>query len=263
MKKLIPYLILICLFCYSVPALALDLQSIFAKQKRTKLAYSLMKAGVSEEITIRTLYNEKIEFYPEILRRVSGVPGDFGNIFTEESLNRGKMVISENFETLSSIESRFGVPKELLVAIYRVETNLGRWTGKYVVANSLLTWIVSGTRRAKWAEQELISYLRLCEANEHDPFSIYGSTHGAFGLVQFIPSSFLLFAIDGNGDGRVDLFNFEDAMASAANYLSIFKSKSKSANWRAAVFAYNHDWAYVKATLQYASRIKLTEQAKQ
>jgi membrane-bound lytic murein transglycosylase B len=90
-----------------------------------------------------------------------------------------------------------------------------------------------------------------------DPFSVLGSTHGAFGLLQFIPSSFLVFAVDGNGDGVIDLFNPDDAFHSTGNYLSKFgwdmkdEKKQRKALWR-----YNHDRIYVDVVTKYAKAIR-------
>jgi len=125
-----------------------------------------------------------------------------------------------------------------------------------MVFNSLLTWCVSGNRRALWAQKELISYLTLCRKHQLDPFEVRGSTHGAFGLLQFIPSSFQRFAIDGNGDGEIDLFNFEDAMASSANYLQKNGWGREENQQKRALYAYNRDRGYVNTVLKYSKLIK-------
>jgi membrane-bound lytic murein transglycosylase B len=88
-----------------------------------------------------------------------------------------------------------------------------------------------------------------------DPFEVKGSSHGAFGLLQFIPSSFQKFAIDGNRDGKIDLFNFEDAVASSANYLQKQGWGKKEKQKKRALHAYNHDWGYVKTVIKYSKLI--------
>jgi len=145
----------------------------------------------------------------------------------------------------------------VVVAIYRLETNLGGDSGKYLVFNGLFTLAVLENRRSAWAEKELLNLLIFCKKNNRDPFSIYGSWAGAFGICQFIPSSVLKYAVDGDGDGNVDLNNFSDAMSSIANYL-------KSNGWergnlrrkKQAVWAYNHCDNYVKAVFAYANACK-------
>jgi membrane-bound lytic murein transglycosylase B len=88
-----------------------------------------------------------------------------------------------------------------------------------------------------------------------DPFTVAGSIRGAFGLSQFLPSSFLAFAVDGNADGRIDLDDPEDAIPSIANFLR--KSgwdKDSSSHYRA-VMAYNHSRLYADTVLSYALRL--------
>ena len=159
---------------------------------------------------------------------------------------------------LKNIEASYGVPREVLVAIYRVETNLGSNLGQYRVFNSLLTLTVIINRRSVWAAQELFNLLALCGNNQINPFSIKGSASGAFGLCQFVPSSYLAYGTDGNGDGVVDLFDFSDAMASTANFLKSngWHSRNTEKQFRA-ILAYNHCNNYAKAVMTYSKKVKL------
>jgi len=229
------------------------------KDHKSQLVNKLIKAGAGKDIVVATFRDSRLKTYPELLKSIKGDGYNYfdpvNGILTEESLCRGKMVLAENAWLLDQIESEYGIRKEVLVSIFRVETNLGKHTGRYIVTNSLYTWATSGTRRAKWAENELLYYLKMCRVYQYDPFSIYGSTHGAFGLVQFIPSSFWMFAVDGDKDGIVDLFNFHDAMSSVANYLS--KHATGKYPMRNAIYAYNHQMPYVEAVLAYANVISL------
>lgn len=94
----------------------------------------------------RDLFSDKrLELYPQIFKRSTAGPG-WEVIFAQESVDRGRQCLNENYEALSRVEIRFGVEKEILVGLFRVETNLGKSRGKYVVFNSLLTWCVSGNR---------------------------------------------------------------------------------------------------------------------
>jgi len=96
----------------------------------------------------------------------------------------------------------------------------------------------------------------LSKAGGFDPLSIKGSWAGAFGLCQFVPSSYLHYAVDGNGDGRVDLFNVVDALASVANYLKRSGwEKENQEKKKKAIYAYNHCDNYVKAVLAYATAV--------
>ena len=249
MKK--PVLILILIFGLWGNAEGTKLEANFLEKKDT-LIEVLTKAQIDDA---HILFSDaRLQLYPQILKSSANGSG-WEVIFTQKSIERGRKCIKENDAVLRKIEVQFGVNKEILVSLFRVETNLGRDIGKYVVFNSLLTWYVSGNRRASWAANELVSYLTLCHEHQLDPFEVKGSTHGAFGLLQFIPSSFQRFAIDGNGDGKIDLFNFEDAMASSANYLQKQGWGKKEKQKKKALHAYNRDWGYVKTVMKYSKLI--------
>ncbi len=154
---------------------------------------------------------------------------------------------------LRKIQKVYGVGGEVLVAILRVETNFGRFVGSYPIFNSLLTMTLIENRRSSWAEEELSQLLRFCREEKKDPLSVKGSWAGAFGIPQFIPSSYLKYGVDGNGDGLIDLHNMSDALTSMANYLKNFGwSRDKPASKREALFAYNRCDHYVQAVLTYA-----------
>ena len=213
------------------------------------------------------LRDQHLALYPEILtQKTKGIDylhPRFG-LLNRSSIKRGQRVLKNNRATLDGIEKSYGVPREVLVAIFRLETNLGSNLGQYRVFNSLLTLTVIVNRRSLWAGQELIDLLTLCKNNRTNPLSIKGSASGAFGLCQFMPSSYLTFGADGNGDGMVDLFDFSDAMASTANYLKShgWHSKSRERQFRA-ILAYNHCENYAKAVLSYSKQLKLAHNQKQ
>lgn len=127
-------------------------------------------------------------------------------LLTRTSVKQGKIVMAANRERLRKIEAAYGVGREVLVAILRIETNFGRSTGSYLLVNSLLTLALIENRRSSWAEEELAQLLHLCRRQNRDPLSLKGSWAGAFGFPQFIPSSYLKYGVDGNEDGAVDLY---------------------------------------------------------
>lgn len=207
------------------------------------------------------LRDSRLTFHPEILtQKTKGIDylhPRFG-LLSRTSIKRGQKVLKENRATLTNIEAAYGVPREVLVAIFRVETNLGSNLGQYRVFNSLLTLTVMVNRRSVWAAQELFNLLALCNTNKINPLSLKGSAAGAFGLCQFVPSSYLAYGTDGNGDGVVDLFDFSDAMASTANFLKAngWHRKNPEKQFRA-ILAYNHCENYAKAVLTYSKKVKL------
>jgi len=124
------------------------------------------------------------------------------------------------------------------------------------VLNSLYTLYVLSPRRRNFALEQIDFFLRLAKKNEWELFEIRGSIAGAIGLPQFIPFSYWHFAIDGNKDDKVDLFEPVDAIYSVANYLFEHGWSDKSRAQRNAVWAYNHDRTYVNAVLAYARALK-------
>jgi len=228
--------------------------------KKQSLIQNLKEKGFSEEESNRLFSDERVVLYPEILEKkgkgLNYMSKRFG-LLSRKSIKRGQKVISDNKDFLDSIEKEYGVDKEVIVAIYRVETNLGQSRGGYLVFNSLLTRVLIENRRSEWAERELINLLLLCKSKGLDPLTLKGSWAGAFGLCQFIPSSAMTHAVDGNKDGDVDLFNFHDAMASIANYLKANGwDKKDTEKKKKAIWSYNHCDNYVKAVLAYARASK-------
>lgn len=233
----------------------------------TEKAKQVLLAGgfLAEEVE-PLLGDQRLTLYPEILtQQTKGVDylhPRFG-LLNRSSIKRGQQVLKEKRATLKSIEAYYGVPPEVLVAIFRIETNLGTNLGQYRVFNSLLTLTVMVNRRSLWAGQELIDLLTLCKNNRTNPLSIKGSASGAFGLCQFVPSSYLAYGADGNGDGLVDLFDFSDAMASTANFLKSHGWHNRNRqNQLRAILSYNHCENYAKAVLSYSKKVKLAHNQK-
>lgn len=119
-----------------------------------------------------------------------------------------------------AIESRFGVPRDILLGVWALESGFGSIQGDRDAMRSLATLAAQGRRRA-WAEGELIAILRTIESGEHPRSRLRGSWAGAMGQTQFIPSTYLATAVDQDGDGQRDIWNSSaDALASAANLLA-------------------------------------------
>ena len=132
-----------------------------------------------------------------------------------------------NESWLTLAEQRYGVPAEIVVGIIGVETLYGQQTGGYRVIDALATLAFdfpSGRKdRSAFFRSELESYLLLCRQQGSDPLVTKGSFAGAMGLPQFMPSSVLAYAVDFDGDGRIDLHRSSaDAIGSVAHYLAQF-----------------------------------------
>lgn len=127
-------------------------------------------------------------------------------------------------QPLERISKEYGVPARFIVALWGVESNFGRFTGGYQVVDALATMAYEGRREA-FFKKELMSALSILQQGHIKLEDFKGSWAGAMGQPQFMPSSFLSFAADGNGDGKKDIWQTpEDVFASAANYL-------KQAGW--------------------------------
>jgi len=132
-------------------------------------------------------------------------------------INRGRTAYLANRARLARIEEETGVPEEVMVAIYGHETNYGSYTGDFDLIRSLATLSYEGRRRTLF-EPELLATLKMLD-NGVPRSRLVGSWAGATGYPQFLPSVYLRFGKDGDGDGRVDIWNSEaDTLASIANY---------------------------------------------
>ncbi|OGR01947.1 MAG: lytic transglycosylase [Deltaproteobacteria bacterium RIFOXYD12_FULL_53_23] len=148
---------------------------------------------------------------------------------TPQMIEQGRRLLGEHREVLDRIEKELGVEREIVVAIWGVESKFGAHKGAFSMFQTLNTMFDAYPRRSKFYREQLIEYLLLCRENGVDPLAITGSYGGAFGQTQFIPSSFRLYAVDFDGDGRRDVWeSVPDILASIANYLHRFGWTFKS-----------------------------------
>jgi membrane-bound lytic murein transglycosylase B len=146
----------------------------------------------------------------------------FNRVVTERRVAQGRKKLTENRNLLEQISEYYGVQPRFLVALWGIETNFGRWTGDFPVIRATATLAHDG-RRSTFFRKELLHALRILDQGHISADKMMGSWAGAMGQFQFMPSSFHNFAVDHDGDGRVDIWNnLGDGFASAANYLSHF-----------------------------------------
>jgi lytic murein transglycosylase len=135
----------------------------------------------------------------------------------------GRLTMGQSRRTagyFDGIEGQYGVPREILVGIWALESGYGAIQGDRDVIRSVATLAAQGRRRA-WAEGELIATLKIIESGEHPRSRLVGSWAGAMGQTQFIPTTYLSTAVDHDGDGKRDIWgSAPDALASAANLLA-------------------------------------------
>jgi membrane-bound lytic murein transglycosylase B len=146
----------------------------------------------------------------------------YRDIFINDRRIRGGVKFwRKHAATLAKAQRVYGVPPEIVVAIIGVETQYGGNMGSHRVLEALSTLAFDYPRRAAYFRKELENYLLLTRAEGIDPLTLRGSYAGAMGLGQFMPSSFLSYAVDFDGDGHRDLWNNpRDAIGSVANYFN-------------------------------------------
>jgi len=141
----------------------------------------------------------------------------------DKRINGGVKFWQQNVKVLKRAEATYGVPPEIIVAIIGVETLYGQNKGNYRVIDALKTLAFHYPRRADFFREELEHYLLLTREENLNPLTQKGSYAGAMGIGQFMPSSFLRYAVDFDGDGKRNIWtNNVDAIGSVANYFHRF-----------------------------------------
>jgi len=141
-------------------------------------------------------------------------------LITDKRIDAGRTAVRDNRDLLSAVQARFGVGPAVITGIWGLESSFGTQTGDFHVVDALATLAWDG-RRASFFRSELIAALRILDHGDVTPARMTGSYAGAMGQPQFMPTSYLRFAVDFEGDGRRDIWtNRADVLASIANYLA-------------------------------------------
>jgi len=141
------------------------------------------------------------------------------NVITAARIRKGASLMQRYEKELSLAERKTGVPPHIVVALWGIESSFGQNTGGFNTINSLATLAYEG-RRASFFQSELIAAMRILERNRIAADALSGSWAGAMGQCQFMPSTYLKYAVDGDADGMADIWdNPADVIASIANYL--------------------------------------------
>jgi membrane-bound lytic murein transglycosylase B len=141
-------------------------------------------------------------------------------VVSQSRVEEGQRVLAEHGELLRNVGRRYGMPPELLAAVWGVESNYGRTQGDFSVVQALAT-LAYDRRRARMFRGELLNALRILDQGHVELKAMKGSWAGAMGQLQFMPSTYISYARDGDGDGRKDIWgSAADALESAANFMS-------------------------------------------
>jgi membrane-bound lytic murein transglycosylase B len=200
--------------------------------------------------------------------------------FTNDwSIGQARKYMQKHQTQLEKTEETYGVDKRVITAIILVETGLGTTLGKSSILNTLSSLSAfddpavqddfwknfkrkdeisrkefekRAIRKSTWAYKELKAFLQYTQNQNFDPVIIQGSYAGALGIAQFMPTTLLAYAQDGNQDGVIDLFTHADAMASIASFLKRFgwKPGINAEKARKIIYRYNHSDYYVNTILR-------------
>jgi len=211
---------------------------------------------------------------------------DYSFLYADKSVEQSKVFLKKHLSVLTKAEEKYGVPKEIIVSILKIETRFGEILGnnhlpsvffstalvneqKYIDINNKVVddspdtadkkelkekVLQRSKKKSNWALNELIAMSKIEQKYGIDFNEINGSWAGAFGVPQFLPSSFLRSAVDGNDDGKIDLFNLEDAIFSVGNYLSKYKWNTFE-NKKKAIYSYNNSNAYSVAVIKLSEKL--------
>jgi membrane-bound lytic murein transglycosylase B len=277
--------LLILLVCTSqTPAIAKDDSKAFFNA----LQHRLVADGFDAD-RIKGLYADDDVFF-----EIKGVSQYFQH--NEATLNykkmtrrswigQGRVYMKDQRKALQKALTEYGVDPKVITAIILVETKFGRYTGNRSIMSILSTMAAltdaapreylwrqlpkdrrigrdlydrKADRKAEWAYRELKALLIYTEQHQMDAASIKGSYAGAVGIAQFMPTNILAYGQDGNGDGRIDLFNDADAIISIASYLRHYGWKPGLNRKQAykVVYHYNHSKYYVNTILEIADLLE-------
>ncbi len=164
---------------------------------------------------------EKARFQPEFTTKAWDYLDSRVNPYT---VAKGRDMARKHARTLAAIESRLGVDRNILLAIWSMESNYGEVLSKtdrlHYVPQALATLAYADKKRSKFARQQLVAALKILQSGDVSASEMTGSWAGAMGHTQFIPTSYLAFAMDADGNGTRDIWNsIPDALATAANLL--------------------------------------------
>jgi membrane-bound lytic murein transglycosylase B len=211
------------------PAVVTDpRQAAFQAWLNGEFRRQALAAGVRAETLDRELAG--LTFNPRVVQLDNAQPdrsatsqltfaGYMARHINGNRIGRGQRLRSDLAATLSGIEAKHGVPAEILLGFWGIETSYGAVTGNFDLVRSLATLAFEGRRRELFTG-ELIAALKLLDRGVIARGALVGSWAGATGQPQFLPSSYLAYAIDGSGDGLADIWNNPaDTLASVANFV--------------------------------------------
>ncbi|MCI0474490.1 MAG: lytic murein transglycosylase [Ignavibacteria bacterium] len=255
----------------------------------------LIKRGADSSFIFTVINDKRTKFNEKYVKiNVTGYlkKVDYSSNYNSFSVRKSRQFIRENKVLLDKCEKEFKVPKEVITAVLWVETKHGSYLGDNHIASVYLSTAMCdqsefielnkkelhenfagdsselaelekkiserAKKKSRWAINELVYLSKINKSATIPVLDLNGSWAGAFGLSQFLPSSYFNWAVDGNGDGVIDLFNKDDAIFSVANYLKQNGWSDSYDSWKKAIYHYNNSKDYVDAILKLASKLEIS-----
>ena len=184
-----------------------------------------LKKGISQK-TIDVAF-KNVKFLEQVIKYDRKQPEFFEDTVTyvskratDSKAKKAEKLLKKNTDLFIEVENKFKVEKEILLALWGIETHFGKHVGKMDIISSLAT-LSYDKRRRDFFSSQLLTLLRLIDKKLIDPSKLYGSWAGAYGNFQFMPSTISRYAIDYDGNNKIELkISLADSLASAANYIN-------------------------------------------
>lgn len=227
----------------AMPAPAVDFPACAAAIRSKALGRGISPAtvamaldGLQPDDRVLTLDRKQPEFVQTFWQYLS-------TRVSADRIERGRRLLGQHAALLNGISQRYGVQPQYLVAFWGLESNFGDATGNMPVIRSLVT-LACDPRRASFFEGEALNALQILDEGHMRPERMTGSWAGAMGQTQFMPTTFLKYSVDGDGDGRRDLWSsLPDIFASSANYLHAIGWRADQGWGTEVVAPPGFDWA--------------------
>jgi lytic murein transglycosylase len=213
------------------PALSADQAAQLAAEEAdfSRWIVGFQRRAAAQGVRSATLHDafDRVRFQPRVIELDRSQPEFTRQVWeyldgavSAQRIAQGKAKLQQYQAETAQAQARYGVPAEVLVAIWGMESNYGGNFGNFSTIDALATLGFEGRRR-EWASNELLAALKIIDSGDIDRARMVGSWAGAMGHTQFLPSSYLGYAVDADGDGRRDIWgSIPDVMASTANYLA-------------------------------------------
>ena len=264
-------------------ALAINSEPYFKTLQKRLIQDGFDKGRIKELYSRPQVYFETEGVSRFIMHREATL--NYDQFSSPASIRKARQYMQKHKPILTSTAKSYGVDKEVITAIILIESQLGNFLGGPSTVNMLSTiaslydsnvrdmfWNKTlksqklsmkryekwARKKSNWAYSELKAFLKYTARENIDPVTVYGSYAGALGIAQFMPSSILAYAKDGNNDGQIDLFNHADAITSIASYLKHFgwHTGIDKKGAKKVIYRYNNSKYYVDAVLKVSALLK-------